>query len=502
MTRQPLLQVLNVHKTFHPSGVRALRGVNLSLNAGTVHALLGANGAGKTTLVRILAGELQPDGGQILVDGIPVTFRNPRDARSYGIALVHQNLALADELTVLENVFLGREPLSLFFVSKRKARQKIKDVFERLSLKVTDERVENLSMAEKQKIEIARALLFGARVLLLDEPTAYLNEEEEEKLFELLRSLKNSGCAVLFITHDVDKALNFSDRVTVMREGQTVLSEESCRLTVQQVVEMMGFQGRKRTFQVPTVGGETLLEVSNLTLNLGKKIVLDRISFTLRRGEVIGLFGLGNDGQYDLLETIVGLKKPSSGRIVFKNQEITHLSIYERRRLGIAYVPEDRAKEALNLNGSVLENAVVNVYRKAPYARLGFLRWSLLEQHTFDMLKEFEVKLVSVRQPVRTLSGGNLQRLVLARELFQKPELLLACKPTSGLDIQIQNYVAEKLDLMRSYGCALIASNDAEEMLNLCDRVFIFSKGRLRRVLDREKLFRPEELISLAGDKG
>jgi len=498
MRSEVIVQLLNVQKTFHPSGVKALRGANLSLEVGSIHALLGANGAGKTTLVRILAGELQPDVGKILVDGKVVDFRTPKDAMRHGIVLVHQNLSLVDELTVFENLFLGREPRRLFFLDKKKAEDEIEKLCEKLSLVALDKRVADLSMAEKQKVEIARALIFGARVLLLDEPTAYLGGSEEERLFELLVSLKRTGCAILFITHDLDQALKIADRVTVLREGETVLSEETSKLNVQRVIEAMGFRSSEPSSVCAQVG-EELLRISDLTLKTGKRLVLDRVSLSVRQGETVGLFGLGNDGQFDLLEVLIGLRNPSSGRIFFQTCDITQLSIRERRRLGIAYVPKDRLKEALNLEGSILENAIVNVYREKPYAKFGLLNWDLLKRYTLDMLKDFEVKTVSVVQPVRTLSGGNLQRLILARELFQRPNLLLACRPTSGLDVRVQDYIAQRLKQLKSYGCALIATNDAEEAFGLCDRILIFSKGKLKRVLHREGLAEPAVLFSSVG---
>jgi len=500
MRGKTIVQLLNVQKTFYPSGVKALKGVNLFLEAGSVHALLGANGAGKTTLVRILAGEIQPDAGEIFVDGRAVNFRTPKDAMRQGIALVHQNLSLVEELTVLENLFLGREPRRLFFLDKKKAERRVKDLSERLSLIELNKRVADLSMAERQKIEIVRALMFGARVLLLDEPTAYLSENEEERLFELLLGLKKSQCAILFITHDVNQALKIADRVTVLREGETVLSEETSKLNVQRVIEAMGFRSSESPRARVKIG-EELLRISDLTFKSGKRLVLDRVSLSVRQGEAVGLFGLGNDGQFDLLELLIGLKKPVSGRIFFQSRDITQLPIRERRRLGIAYVPKDRLREALNLEGSILENAMVNVYREIPFAKFGLLNWTLLQRHIHDMLKEFQVKTASLAQPVKTLSGGNLQRLILARELFQKPKLLLACRPTSGLDAQVQRYVAERLQQLRSWGCALIATNDAEEAFGLCDRVLVFSKGKLKRILYREQLTGPSVLVSLVGEE-
>jgi simple sugar transport system ATP-binding protein len=264
------------------------------------------------------------------------------------------------------------------------------------------------------------------------------------------------------------------------------------------VIEAMGFRSSEPSSVCAQVG-EELLRISDLTLKTGKRLVLDRVSLSVRQGETVGLFGLGNDGQFDLLEVLIGLRNPSSGRIFFQTCDITQLSIRERRRLGIAYVPKDRLKEALNLEGSILENAIVNVYREKPYAKFGLLNWDLLKRYTLDMLKDFEVKTVSVVQPVRTLSGGNLQRLILARELFQRPNLLLACRPTSGLDVRVQDYIAQRLQQLKSYGCALIATNDAEEAFGLCDRILIFSKGKLKRVLHREGLAEPAVLFSSVG---
>lgn len=502
MTQEPLIRMVDIHKTFRPSGVNVLKAVDLSLYAGTIHALLGENGAGKTTLAKILCGELQPEAGWILLDGKAVSFRSPKDAMHRGIVLVHQDLHIVDDMTVLENIFIGREPSKFILFNKKKAETVIKKFTEEFSLPPLSVKAGELSMSDKQKIEIVRALISGARVLVFDEPTAYLNEEEQKKLFNIMQALKQSGCAILLITHDVYQALKIADALTVLKEGKVVMSGETPHFTVQQVLDAMGLSlskaGSKRTSKV----GETLLEVLDLSARVKGRLVLNRLSLNFKEGEIVGLFGLGRDGQFDFLEVIMGLKKPSSGRVIFRGQEITDLSVRERRKLGIAYIPEDRLNDAVNTTNSILENSIVNVYREKPYSKFGFLNWRLLQQYALSMLKEFDVKFRSLSQPVNTLSGGNLQRLILARELFRRPRLILACKPTSNLDIRIQSYTSEKLREVSTNGSVLIATNDIEEAVDLCDRVIVFSKGRIKKVMSIDKKSSKKDVfVSLIGDE-
>lgn len=501
MTKEPLIRMVGIHKTFRPSGATVLKAVDLSLYAGTIHVLLGENGAGKTTLAKILCGELQPEVGRILLNEKTVFFKSPKDAMYHGIVLVHQDLHIVDDMTVLENIFIGREPSKFIFFNKKKAETVIKKFTEELSLPPLNVKAAELGMSDKQKIEIVRALISGARILVFDEPTTYLNEEEQNKLFNIMQILKRSGCAILLITHDVHQALKVADTLTVLKEGKVVMSGEAPHLTVQQVLDAMGLSSAgARSRQTPKMG-ETLLEVFDLCVKVKGRLVLNRLSLSFKEGEIVGLFGLGRDGQFDFLEVIMGLKKPSSGRVIFKGQEITGLSVRERRKLGIAYIPEDRLNDAVNPTTSILENAIVNVYREKPYSKFGFLNWRLLQQYALSMLKEFDVKVRSLSQPVNTLSGGNLQRLVLVRELFRKPKLILACRPISNLDIRIQSYTSEKLREISMNGSVLIATNDIEEVVDLCDRVIVFSKGRIKKVMYiDEKSSKKDVFISLVGD--
>lgn len=493
--------MVGIHKTFRPSGVNVLKAVDLSLYAGTIHVLLGENGAGKTTLAKVLCGELQPEAGRILLNEKAVFFRSPKDAMYHGIVLVHQDLHVVDDMTVLENIFIGRES-SRFIFFKKKAEAVIKKFTEELSLPPLNVKAAELGMSDKQKIEIVRALISGARILVFDEPTTYLNEEEQKSLFNIMQTLKRSGCAILLITHDVHQALKVADTLTVLKEGKVVMSGEVPHLTVQQVLGAMGLSSAgARSKQTPKMG-ETLLEVFDLCVKVKGRLVLNKLSLSFKEGEIVGLFGLGRDGQFDFLEVIMGLKKPSSGRVIFKGQEITDLSVRERRKLGIAYIPEDRLNDAVNPTTSILENAIANVCREKPYSKFGFLNWRLLQQYALSMLKEFDVKVQSLSQPVSTLSGGNLQRLILARELFRKPKLVLACRPISNLDIRIQSYTSEKLRKISMNGSVLIATNDIEEAVDLCDRVIVFSRGRIKKVMSiDEKSSKKDVFVSLVGDE-
>lgn len=502
MTQKPLIRMVGIHKTFRPSGVNVLKAADLSLYAGAIHVLLGENGAGKTTLAKILCGELQPEAGWILLNEKTVSFRSPKDAMRHGIILVHQDLHIVDDMTVLENIFVGREPRRFIFFNKKKAETVIEKFTEELSLPPLNVKAGELSMSDKQKIEIVRALISGARILVFDEPTVYLNEEEQKKLFNIMQVLKQSGCAILLITHDVHQALKVADVLTILKEGKVVMSGEVPHLTVQQVLDAMGLSLARTESKQTSKMGETLLEVFDLCVKVKGKLVLNKLSLSFREGEIVGLFGPGRDGQFDFLEVIMGLKKPSSGRVIFKGQEITGLSVRERRKLGIAYIPEDRLNDAVNPTTSILENAIVNVYREKPYSKFGFLDWRLLQQYTLSMLKEFDVKVQSLSQPVSTLSGGNLQRLILARELFRKPKLVLACKPISNLDVRIQSYTSEKLREVSTNGSVLIATNNIEEVVGLCDRVIVFSKGRIKKVISiDEKSSKKDVFVSLVGDE-
>jgi simple sugar transport system ATP-binding protein len=482
----PLLRMVGITKRF--PGVVANHAVNLEVDRGEVKGLLGENGAGKSTLVKILYGLFHPDEGTIEIDGKPVRIRSPKHAVELGIGMVHQHFMLVPTMTVAENVALGlrpsRPPLSeLGAVSRRVA-----ELSERYGLRVEpDQCVEELSVGLEQRVEILKLLYRGAELLVLDEPTAVLTPQEWHDLAETLRALTDQGKAIIFISHKLDEQLEVSDSCTVLRDGEvvgTVHTKDVDKATLARM--MVGRDVVLRVEREALPPGGVVLEVENLCLDADdNRRLLDGISFEVREREVLGVAGIDGNGQRELVETLTGVRHPSTGTIRFNGRDETRVTPIVFHRHGGAVIPEDRQRTGIALDLPVTDNLMLKDYRTGPYARRGVVAATKIREHCDELVSEFDVRTPGVSVIMRQLSGGNQQKSVLARELWGDPKLLIAAQPTRGLDVGAMEFVYARLLEHRARGGAtLLLSSELDEILSLSDRIAVIVRGRFVRILD------------------
>ncbi len=475
----------NIVKVF--PGVVANDRVTLEVRSGEVHALLGENGAGKTTLVSILYGIHQPDAGEILLRGRVVRIRSPRDAIALGIGMVPQHPRLVRRHTVAENLALGFPGLP-FFRPVQTLEAKIAELADRYGLSVNPRaRISDLSVGEQQRVEILRVLLRGARILILDEPTAALTPPEAKALFGVLRRMREEGCAVIFITHRLDEVLEASDRVTVLRRGRVVGSLSTSEATPQLLARMMvGRELEPQRKRNPRPCGPEVLALEGVwALDDRASPALRGISFQVRSGEVFGIAGVAGNGQRECEEVCTGLRRIVRGRIRVLGQEVRDRI---PRLEGIAHVPEDRLHRGVVGNLSVAENLVLRCYRRPPFARGPFLDRRAVEAFAHRLIAAYGIDAPGPWAPARVLSGGNLQRLILARELHGDPQLIVAAHPTSGLDVAATYQVRRILLERRDAGAGvLLVSEDLEEIFELADRIGVMFRGKLVGVVSAEE---------------
>ncbi|MGH9184870.1 MAG: ABC transporter ATP-binding protein [Acidimicrobiales bacterium] len=475
MTTPAAVQARGIVKAF--PGVLANDNVDLDLWRGGVHAILGENGAGKSTLAAVLAGLYRPDAGSLLIDGEAATLNSPRDGLARGIGMVHQHFRLIERFTVAENVALGdhRQPL---FLSTTRIESDVAALGERFGLPIDARaRVADLSVGERQRVEIVKTLYRGAEVLLLDEPTAVLTPQEVEALFATVRAMADDGKAVAFISHKLGEVLAISDRITVMRDGRVIGSVATAEADEHTLARMM--VGRdvdlsaRRASQAP---GASLLDVAGITVTDGGATVLDDVSFTVRAGETLGVAGVAGNGQVALAECIAGLHRPTSGRVMVGGRDVTRRGPREARAAGLAYVPEDRLGTGLAPSLTITENLLLT-------RRRGFLlnrRRAATEAR--QLIRRFDIKAPGPGTATRVLSGGNAQKVLLARELSASPppKVLLTASPTRGLDVGATETVRDLLTGFRAAGAAVVLiSEDLDEVRALADRIVVLYRGRL-----------------------
>ena len=496
--REPLVELRGITKTY-PGGVVANDNVSLTIYRGEVLALLGENGAGKTTLVSILAGLLEPDSGEIRVNGRPTRFRSPRDAVRAGIVLVPQHPMLIEQFTVLENIALAAR-LAGVYRSPGSVRKALSRVAGEYGLEVDpDARVWRLSMGERQKAEIAKALVLGAQLLLLDEPTTHLAPRESERLLETSRRLAGTGRSVVLITHKLREALEAADRIAVMRAGRlvAVLSREEA--SPDKLLRLMfGEQRAELEPFPPRRPGPPVFRVENLRVvdEHGVEAVKG-VSLEVRAGEVVGVAGVAGNGQRELFEALIGLRRPVAGRITLHGHDVTFDGPGERGRLGVAVIPEERIGWALVPGRSLVFNTALGMYSSAggPYRGL-LVAWDEARTVTEEIIRGMSVRAPGPDAPPEALSGGNMQRYIVGRELRKKPSLILAMNPTSGLDVAATRFVHELLDgsARREGAGVLVFSEDLDELMMLSDRILVMSRGRIVYSSGR-----PFNLMEIAG---
>jgi simple sugar transport system ATP-binding protein len=469
-------------------GVLANSKICFDVDAGEVHALLGENGAGKSTLMRQLYGLYQPDEGEIKIDGKPQSFRSPADAIRAGIGMIHQHFMLVPTLTVAQNVALGlrssREPL----LDLRRVAARIAGLSEAYGIKVEPQAyVWQLSVGEQQRVEIMKALYRGASVIILDEPTAVLTPQEVNDLFVTLRRMVTEGHALVFISHKLHEVMDISDRVTVLRDGKVIGTRGTADVTRSELVKMMVGRELKELEPRPIKPGPVSLTIAQLRAmgDRGSE-ALRGVDLEIHAGEIVGLAGVSGNGQRELAECLAGMRKVSGGKILLGDKEITSTTVNQRVEAGLAFIPEERMRDGAIRDFSVEENIYLHDHAFPPFTRGIFLDFNRMAAHAGDLVREFTVKTPSLDTPLKNLSGGNIQKLIMARELSRRPEVLIAAQPTRGVDIGATEYIHQRLLVQREAGTAiLLISEDLDEIRTLSDRIAVMYEGRLIGVVGR-----------------
>ncbi|WP_229811232.1 ABC transporter ATP-binding protein [Streptosporangium pseudovulgare] len=469
----------------------------MTIRAGSVHAIVGENGAGKSTLMKILYGMQRPDEGRIRINGEDVAFRTPSDAIAAGIGMVHQHFMLADNLTVLENIVLGSEPGKGGILDTAGARSRITRLGESHGLRVDPDRlVEDLGVGDRQRVEILKVLYRGARILILDEPTAVLVPQEVEELFANLRDLKDQGFTVIFISHKLDEVLSIADAITVIRRGTTVASVDPGSVTARQLAELMvGSELPTPETRESTVTDRVVLDVRDVTVRgtAGRPLLSD-VTLSVHAGEVVGIAGVEGNGQTELIEVIMGLLPFDEGRILLGEEDITTWSTLRRREAGIGYIPEDRHRQGLLLEASLWENRVLGHQTRKPARKGIWVNRAASRKDTERIVREYDVRTPGIDTLALALSGGNQQKLIVGREMSGEPRFLIAAHPTRGVDIGAQSAIWDHLRTARAGGLAvLLISADLDELIGLSDNLYVIYGGRMVARLDPGQVT-PEKL--------
>ncbi len=498
------VEMLDIRKAY--PGVVAVGGVSLTVAEGEIHGLIGENGAGKSTMMNILYGLARADEGVIRLFGSEARIESPNMAIELGISMVHQHFMLMPNLSVLQNVILGKTPLRRGFIDEKTARAVIGEIMEIYNLHVElDAKIYQLSVGQKQRVEIIKALYRESRVLILDEPTAVLTPAETDKLMEVLKKLRAQGRTIIFITHKLREVMAICDNITVMRKGEVTGRTAKADTTPKALSTMM--VGREVDLNIPRgayAPGGSVLEVEGISaLNQRGLPALRGVSFSIAAGEVVGIAGVEGNGQSELVDVISGLAAPTAGHVRFKGADISKSPVRARREAGISHVPEDRLKRGTAKTCTVHDNLVLNRYYQKPYARLGVMNNRKLEHLTEELRVRFGVKVPSCEYKLSTLSGGNMQKVVFAREMETAPELLIAAQPSRGVDIGAMEYIHQQIIATRDAGkSVLLVSAELDEVMNLSDRILVMYEGEVVASLLRGETNEQEVGEYMMGSKG
>ena len=501
----PAVELRRITKQF--PGVLANDDVDLTVDRGSVHALLGENGAGKTTLMNVLYGLYRPTSGTVVIDGDERVFDSPRDAIDAGIGMIHQHFMLVEPMTVTQNVVLGNEPRKWggLAVDRERAREEVTELAERYGFDINPTAaVEDISVGEQQRVEILKALYRGADTLILDEPTAVLTPQEVEELFGVFEELTEAGKTIIFITHKLSEATGAADEVTVLRDGKNVGSVTADEVTGEELAELM--VGREVLFDVerpPVETGNVGLAVRNLVVDDDRGVrAVDGVEFSVAEGEVLGIAGVDGNGQSELIEAITGLRSPADGRIYLGESEITDRSRRQRIESGMAYVPEDRQARGLVMSYDLVENGLLGSQHDGTYAPGGHIDWSGTEAHAADIIEEYDVRPPETSATAKSLSGGNQQKFIVGREFNRDPEAVVAAHPTRGVDVGSVEFIHEELLGLREQGTAvLLISSKLDEVRSLSDRLAVMHDGELMAVVDPDEITEEQLGLLMAGER-
>jgi simple sugar transport system ATP-binding protein len=499
----PILEVRNVTKTF--PGVIANQDVSLTLHRGEVLCLLGENGAGKSTIVNVVFGLYQPDEGEIVLRGEPVQFGSSREAIAAGIGMVHQHFQLIPVFTVTENVVLGDEPTKGVRLDLDRARDRIRQLGDQYGLGVDpDSIVGELSVGEQQRVELIKALYREADVLILDEPTAVLTPGEVDQFFEVVRSLVAQGKSIIFITHKLREVLAVADKIVVLRGGKVVGEADPAASTQQSLATMM--VGRDVSFTIdkaPATPAEVVLRVHDLSVDDDRGVTtVAGLDLEVRAGEIFGIAGVEGNGQRELVEAIAGMRAKRGGKVEIVGHDVTHASPREVIELGVGHVPEDRTKHGLVGPFTIADNLVLNQYRVSPFSHRGLRREDAIAAHGRALVEQFDIRTPSPFVPVDTLSGGNQQKVIIARELHGMDRLLIVAQPTRGLDVGSIEFIHRRIVEMRDQGAAvLLVSAELDEVLSLSDRIGVIYRGVIVGQFDRADATRDQLGLLMASGR-
>ena len=498
MENQILLQMNHIMKIYG-NGVVANEDVSLELRKGEIHALLGENGAGKSTLMKVLFGIEAPDQGEILLKGKPVTIKSPQSAISLGIGMVHQHFMLVPSLTVAENIILGVAPKKGLFIDRAKAVAAAEQIAKEYNFDIdVNQKVEEIPVGVKQKVEILKALYRGAEILILDEPTAVLTPQETDELFVQLMKLREKGHTVIFISHKLDEIKQICDRATIMRNGRSMGTYQVADISTQEMSRLMVGHEVSLQFEKKEqhLTDEALLKVRGLTVHNTQGVLkVDDLSFDLKGGEILGIAGVEGNGQTELIDVLTGLNKNYRGQIAIKGEDLAALSIADIRNRKLAHIPEDRMASGCARSLSIQENLFSNQYKSPEFSGRQLLKTKAIERRSDELIREYRIKCSSKKQSVGMLSGGNIQKVIVAREFSTSPDIIIANQPTRGIDVGAASFIRQRLLEFRDAGCAVIlVSADLTEIFSLSDRLAVMYKGRFAGFFTDVKAVSEDEL--------